>query len=216
MVRRGGLGSVSGGCWNSQYVSGGAEPWTGCGNRKAPPLCNPESASAPESARPDLEEKINLTFRLIRSAKLTRPKQAKGLTRKYLERFLAIQPNNPWSLRNKTMLSLDYDLMTCRSELVALTTEDLHWRGDGTLRVISRRSKADPFGQGRIAFTWARFAKLLEQWLEWRRPGIAPLFCPIYQSKAINRDLSTSTVTAASKIAPCPQRTSLACAAGGA
>ena len=92
------------------------------------------------------------------------------------------------------MLSRGHDLMTRRSELVALTTEDLYWRGDGTLRVIIRRSKADFFEQGRIAFASARFAKLLEQWLELRRPGIAPLFCPICQSKAINRDVSTCTV----------------------
>ena len=90
------------------------------------------------------------------------------------------------------MLSLGYDLMTRWSELVALTAEDLHWRGDGTLRVISRRSKADPFGQGRIAFTSARSAKLLEQCLEWRRTQHRALFCPIYQSKAVDFHLEVS------------------------
>ena len=39
---------------------------------------------------PTRKENISLTFRRIRRAKLTRPKQAKGLTRKYLERSLAI------------------------------------------------------------------------------------------------------------------------------
>ena len=46
-----------------------------------------------------------------------------------------------------------YELLTRRSELVALTSNDLEILDDGTMRVIIRRSKADPFGQGRIAFT---------------------------------------------------------------
>jgi hypothetical protein len=39
-----------------------------------------------------------------------------------------------------------YELLTRRSELVALTTNDLETLDDGTMRVIIRRSKADPFG----------------------------------------------------------------------
>ena len=102
---------------------------------------------------PTHDEDINLTFRRIRRAKRTRPKQAKGMTRPYLDKFLAVQPDNPWGLRNRAMLLLGYELLTRRSELVALTTEDLEVLADGTMRVIIRRSKADPFGQGRIAFT---------------------------------------------------------------
>lgn len=37
-------------------------------------------------------------------------------------------------------------------------------------------------------------AARLAEWLEWRGPEIAWLFCPIYHGKAINRDLSTTTV----------------------
>ena len=32
------------------------------------------------------------------------------------------------------------------------------------------------------------------EWLEWRRPGITHLFCPIYQGIPIERSLSTTTV----------------------
>lgn len=143
---------------------------------------------------PTYDENINLTFRRIRRAKRTRPKQAKGLTRPYLDRFLAVQPESPWGLRNRAMLLLGYELMTRRSELVALTSGDLELLGDGTLRVIIRRSKADPFGQGRIAFTSKTTAEAVQDWLAWRGPEISYLFCPIYQGRAINRDLSTTTV----------------------
>ncbi len=143
---------------------------------------------------PTYDEEINLTFRRIRRAKHTRPKQAKGLTRAYLDAFLAVQPDTPWGLRNRAMLSLGYELLTRRSELVALTSDDLEDRHDGTLRVIIRRSKADPFGEGRIAFTSRKTASLVRDWLDWRGPHISYLFCPIYQGKAMQRSLSTTSV----------------------
>ena len=143
---------------------------------------------------PTWDEDINITFRRIRRAKFTRPKQAKGLTRKYLSAFLAVQPDNPWGLRNRAMLSLGYELLTRRSELVALTSRDLVLREDGTLRVIIRRSKADPYGAGRTAFTSRETASLVQDWLDWRGPHITHLFCPIYHGKALDRSLSTTSV----------------------
>jgi integrase/recombinase XerD len=143
---------------------------------------------------PTYDEDINLSLRRVRRAKLVRPKQAKGLTQEYLERFLASEPDTPWGLRNKTMMSLGYELLSRRSELVALRTEDVEFRPDGTLRVLVRRSKSDPFGEGRIAFTSQRTASFACAWLGWRGPGIEYLFCPIYQGKAVHRDLSTTTV----------------------
>ena len=143
---------------------------------------------------PTYDEDINITFRRIRRAKAVRPKQAKGLTRKYLDAFLAVQPDTPLGLRNRAMLSLGYELLTRRAELVALKTDDVEFREDGTLRIIIRRSKADPFGEGRIAFTSTQTASLIGDWLDWRGPYIKPLFCPIYHGKALQRSLSTTTV----------------------
>ena len=143
---------------------------------------------------PTYDEDINLTFRRIQRAKHTRPKQAKGMTREYLVRFLDVQPDNLWGIRNRAMLSLGYELLARRSELVALTINDLEFLSDGTSRVIIRRSKSDPFGEGRIAFTSKVTAKALHDWLEWRGPDITYLFCPIYQGRAVDRDLSTTTV----------------------
>jgi len=145
-------------------------------------------------ADPTHDEDINLSLRRVRRAKLTRPRQAKGLTRDYLDRFIAGEPDTPWGLRNRAMLSLGYELLTRRSELVALKSEDIAPRADGTLQVLVRRSKSDPFGQGRLAFTSRHTAALVESWLDWRGPHISWLFCPIYHGKAIARDLSTTTV----------------------
>jgi len=145
---------------------------------------------------PTYDEDISITLRRIRRAKLARPKQAKGLTSKYLEAFLQVQPEGPVGLRNKEMLALGYELHTRRAALVALETDQVELREDGTLRVLIRRGKADPFGEGRLAFTSTRTASFVGDWLEWRGPNIKPLFFPIYQGKAIQRNLNTTTVKA--------------------
>jgi len=143
---------------------------------------------------PTRDEEVNLALRRVRRAKPNRPRQAKGLTSDYLARFLAAQPDSPLGLRNRAMLSLGYELLTRRSELVALRVGDLELAEDGTMRVLIRRAKNDPFGEGRIAFTSARTASLVLDWLDWRGPGIEPLFCPIYHGKPIDRALSSDTV----------------------
>lgn len=143
---------------------------------------------------PTYDEEINLTFRRVRRSKPVRPKQAKGLTRDYLDRFIASEPDTPWGLRNRAMLSIGYELLTRRSELVALRTGDFEERPDGTLRVLIRRSKADPYGSGRLAFTSAGTANLVREWIAWRGPDIDWLFCPVYQGKPINRGLETTIV----------------------
>jgi len=68
------------------------------------------------------------------------------------------------------------------------------FRGDGTITVLIRCSKTDPFGIGRIAFSSRRSAELVAQWLAWRGPYISPLFCAIYHGRPINRALGTTQV----------------------
>lgn len=57
-----------------------------------------------------------------------------------------------------------------------------------------RRSKADPFGLGRLAFTSSRTADLPRERLEYRSLETVWPFCPIYQDKVINHRLETTTV----------------------
>jgi len=92
------------------------------------------------------------------------------------------------------MLALGYELLTRRSELVALRTGDLEERGDGTLRVLIRRSKADPFGSGGLAFTSRATAESVREWIDWHGNDIDWLFCPIYHGTPINRCLETTTM----------------------
>lgn len=60
--------------------------------------------------------------------------------------------------------------------------------------MLIRRSKADRFGNGSIAFTSRHAADLLKKWLSYRGPKIEGLFCPIYQDQVIDCCLETKTV----------------------
>jgi site-specific recombinase XerD len=143
---------------------------------------------------PTDDEDVRLGFRKIRRSKFARPKQAKGLTSSYLKRFLAAQPDNLIGLRNKAMIAIGYELLTRRSELVALRVDDLEFRNDGTIKAIIRRSKADPFGHGRLAFTSRETSDLVKEWLQRREIETDVLFCPVYHGKAIDRVITDMTV----------------------
>jgi site-specific recombinase XerD len=147
-----------------------------------------------ELSDPTTNIEVKLALRRTRREKFERSKQAEGLTKEYMSLFLAAQPQTPIGLRNKTMISLGYDLLARRSELVALKTSDLSTRRDGSMQAVIRRSKSDPYGRGRNAFCSKRSTKLVTEWLEWRGRHIEYLFCPIYQNKALDRSLSASTV----------------------
>ena len=143
---------------------------------------------------PTYDEDINLAFRRVRRRRAVRPQQAKGLNAPHLKRFLAVQPDSLLGLRNRAMLSLGYELLNRRSELVALKDDDLVLREDGTLRVLIRRSKADQAGAGRIAFTSKQTAQLVLDWQDGRGYHTDWLFCPVYQGKAVDRCLESNSV----------------------
>lgn len=143
---------------------------------------------------PTRDEDVYLAMRRIMRSKRSRPKQAKGLTHEYLEKFSNVQPDTPWGLRNRALISLGSNILARRSELAALMTDDLEQCSNGTLRLMIRRSKTDRFGMDRLAFTSKRTARLMDEWLEWRGPHIEPLFCGIYQGKALNRAIRLDCV----------------------
>jgi site-specific recombinase XerD len=84
----------------------------------------------------------------IRRTRGTRPAQVHGLTRELLSRLLQATGERLRDRRNRALLAVAYDLLGRRSELVALTVEDLARAADGSATVLIRRSKTDPEGTG--------------------------------------------------------------------
>ena len=105
-------------------------------------------------------EEIYLAIRRLKREKSIEQRQATGINHDLLIKMIKAQPNTLTGVRNRVLLSLGYDFLARRSELVALQTTDLQFIENGTLRGTIKRSKTDQFGRGRLVFGSERSAKL--------------------------------------------------------
>ena len=122
-------------------------------------------------------EDVYLTIRKLKRAKSTEQRQAAGINEGLLAKMIEAQPDTLVGKRNRLLLSLCYDFLARRSELVAIRSEDLTLTPDGALKGIIRHSKTDQYGRGRLVFGSERGAKLLKKWLRLKPKEIQPVFC---------------------------------------
>ena len=91
---------------------------------------------------------FHLSLRKMKRSQNQKRRQANGINHDLLIRMINSQKNNITAIRNKAILSLGYDFLARRSELVALKTSDTDSLKSGGIRSIIRRSKNDQFGEG--------------------------------------------------------------------
>jgi integrase len=104
------------------------------------------------------------------------------------------QPKTLAGIRNKAMLSLGYDFLARRSELVALRTSDLEFTKDGALKGMIRKSKTDQYVQGRLVFGSERSAKLLRVWFRKKPKEIEAVWCAINHGQCLDRSICDRNV----------------------
>lgn len=122
------------------------------------------------------DEEVRTAYRRVARSQRRRPAQAHGLTIALRERLIdACNAETIAGVRDRALIAVGYDTLCRRSELVALRVADLVHDGSDVSAFVSR-SKADPFGDGRLAFLTPRSVTLLDAWL--RSAGIedGPLF----------------------------------------
>jgi integrase/recombinase XerD len=132
-------------------------------------------------------EDVYLTIRKLKRAKSVEQRQAVGINEDLLAKMIDAQPDTLVGKRNRLLLSLGYDFLARRSELVAIRTEDLTFTPDGALKGIIRRSKTDQYGRGRLVFGSERSAKLLKNWLRQKPKEIQLVFCPVNHGRCLDR-----------------------------
>ena len=108
--------------------------------------------------------------------------------------MIATQPETLAGVRNRALLSLGYDFLARRSELVALQNSDIQFTSDGALRGTIRKSKTDQFGRGRLVFGSERSAKLMRKWLRRKPKDIQPIFCAINHGRCLDRPICDRNV----------------------
>jgi len=131
-------------------------------------------------------EEVYLTIRRLKRSKCLEQQQAVGINHGVLVKMIDAQPDTLAGIRNKALLSLGYDFLARRSELVALRTPDLEFTKDGALKGIIRKSKTDQYGRGRLVFGSERSAKLLRAWFRKKPKEIAVVFCAINHGQCMD------------------------------
>ena len=159
---------------------------------------------------PIADEDVKLALRRVLRNKQSRPHQALGLTSLLRNRLLEACPDNLRGKRNKAMFTIGYDTLARRSELSALCYEDLTISQNDTSRILIRRSKNDPFGNGRVALLSNKTTKILCEWLKASGIKKGPLFRAIKNNSisktAIHPHTVNRLIKATAKTAGLPEK----------
>ena len=139
-------------------------------------------------------EEVYLAIRRLKRSKCMEQRQAVGINHDILIKMIAAQPDTLAGTRNRALLSLGYDFLARRSELVAIESNDLKFTPDGALQGIIRKSKTDQYGKGRLVFGSERSAKLVGKWLRLKPREIQPVFCSINHGRCENRAICDRNV----------------------
>ena len=139
-------------------------------------------------------EEVYLTIRRLKRSKCMEQNQAAGINHDLLVKMIDAQPDTLAGIRNKALLSLGYDFLARRSELVALRTNDLEFTKDGALKGMIRKSKTDQYGRGRLVFGSVRSAKLLRGWFRKKPKEIEAVFCAINHGQCVDRPICDRNV----------------------
>lgn len=123
-----------------------------------------------------------------------RPRQKLGLTAPLLKLIVKTCPNTLVGTRNAAILSVGYDTLCRSSELVAMQLEHLDRDADGNVVLLVPRSKADPFGEGRIAHLSPATADLLNRWLRGANLMDGPMFRGLHTGKVSDQALTTCSI----------------------
>jgi integrase/recombinase XerD len=136
------------------------------------------------------DQEVVIAVRRALRSKYSRPRQALGLTQELRDKLIsATSDNDLFSKRNRAILAVGYDTLCRRSELVALQVEDLLILRNTSAKILVRRSKNDPFGQGRLAYISTTALKLLHEWIEAAKIEHGPIFRAIRKNHVYSKAL---------------------------
>ena len=139
-------------------------------------------------------EEVYLAIRRLKRSKCLEQRQAVGINHDILIKMIAAQPDTLAGTRNRALLSLGYDFLARRSELVTIRSDDLKFTSDGALKGMIRKSKTDQYGKGRLVFGSERSAKLVRKWLKLKPAETQPVFCAINHGRCEDRAICDRNV----------------------
>ena len=142
---------------------------------------------------PTSAEMVKLALRRAQRSAIARQKQSMGLTRDNVNAIVALSHRSVRHLRDATMISVGFDALARRSEIVNIRVSDVQIVDLTSGRVLIRRSKTDQISRGRWASLTETTSELVLRWLE-KTANNEFLFGPVYLEHVINRILDPVTV----------------------
>ncbi len=144
---------------------------------------------------PGKTEAVKMALRRLLRSRGQRQKQAAGLRSDLRDALICACGSDLKGKRDRALISVGYDTLCRRSELVALLAEDVVREKDGSGTVLIRRSKADQLGNGRLAYLSPRSIGLLNDWQDGAGIEGGPIFSPVRAGLALPRGLSDAQVS---------------------
>jgi len=145
-------------------------------------------------ANPTTASDVLLAVRRAVRRKNRRPAQSKGLTSEILNRILQGLPETLAGLRDAALISVGYDTLCRSAELSAMTVAHLRRSSGGDWSVLVPRSKADPGGDGRLAWLSPATVGRLTRWLDGAQISEGYLFRSLHLSRVAEGSLDTSSI----------------------
>ena len=142
---------------------------------------------------PTKYEVVKLALRRAHRSAVAPQRQSMGLTRDNVNAIVALSHRSMRHLRDATMISVGFDALARRSEIVGLRVSDVQISDLRSGRVLIRRSKTDQMARGRWAHLTETTSALVLKWLE-ECANNQFLFGPVYRECVIDRALDPVTV----------------------
>jgi integrase/recombinase XerD len=128
---------------------------------------------------PNYKPAVKLALRRALRAKLSRPRQALGMSAQIRDQLIEGCKEDLSGKRDKALISIGYDTLCRRSEIVNIQVEDVKIFDNLNGRILIRRSKSDPQGMGRFAHISPRSIYFLNEWLKASNIDDSYIFRPI-------------------------------------
>jgi site-specific recombinase XerD len=147
---------------------------------------------------PTKAEIVRLALRRAQRSAVAPQRQSLGLTRDDVNKIVGIRHRSLLHLRDAAMISVGFDGLMRRSEIVALKVSDVEWGDNSNACTVVRRGKTDQWAWGRVVWLTSTSSQVLREWMN-LRPSAQFLFGPVYGGVVLDRSLNPVSVQRAIK-----------------
>ena len=144
---------------------------------------------------PCSSEAVRLGLKKMGRETSARQDQAHPLGWKEIKEFIETAGEEFRADRERAMLSVAYETLARRGELVALEVRDLDFHPDGTGQALIRRGKTDAEGQGRLAYLSRETVRWLQVWMEQAGIGEGPVFRRLIGKDKVGGPLNSGSIS---------------------